>query len=219
MSDESAEPEPGADDWIRLHGEDTPVRRKKALSTTLVVVLLAAAVGGIVGLLSNRQVALIVAAIVAAPLLFVVAFGSRRMVWLHHRELVVRTFGTRRIDLTRVTRIDVVITEIRNTRTVSLMVRPERGGPVKVDVAQYASGSGRELDLLPLRKLADAVANNTEANGMVFAELLVAHLRSTAKGDPLEARPLYRMASAAPSGKLTQRYTMQAVSKFVASLD
>jgi hypothetical protein len=60
--------------------------------------------------------------------------------------------------------------------------------------------------------------NNIEANGMVFSELLVAQLRSEARGDGAADRPLYRLASAAPSGRLAQRFTMDAVSRFVAHL-
>jgi hypothetical protein len=61
--------------------------------------------------------------------------------------------------------------------------------------------------------------NNTEANGIVFGELLVAELKSEARGEAVAERPLYRLASAAPSGKLAQRFTMEAVSRFVATLE
>jgi hypothetical protein len=82
------------------------------------------------------------------------------------------------------------------------------------------SGTGaRELAVLQFRRLANAVMNNVEANGIVFGELLVAELKSEARGDVLADRPLYRLASAAPSGKLAQRFTMDTVSRFVATLD
>jgi hypothetical protein len=73
--------------------------------------------------------------------------------------------------------------------------------------------------VLQLRRLANAIMNNVEANGLVFAELLVAQLKSEARGDGAADRPLYRLASAAPSGKLAQRFTMEAVSRFVATLE
>src|SRR5438270_506561 len=81
----------------------------------------------------------------------------------------------------------------------------ERGKTVKIDLALY-SGTGvhGELGVLRLRRLANALMNNIEANGMVFAELLVAQLKAEARGDAATERPLYRLASAAPPGKLVQ---------------
>jgi hypothetical protein len=53
----------------------------------------------------------------------------------------------------------------------------------------------------------------------VFSQLLVAQLRAEAKGDAAADRPLYRLASLAPSGKLAQRLKPEAITRFVASLD
>ncbi len=90
---------------------------------------------------------------------------------------------------------------------------------MKIDLAMYAGTGGRELGILPLRRLADAVVNNVEAGGVAFSQLLVAQLRAEARGDAAADRPLYRLASAAPSGKLAQRFSMAAVNRFVATLD
>ena len=57
------------------------------------------------------------------------------------------------------------------------------------------------------------------AAGVVFSQLLVAQLRAEAKGDAAADRPLYRLASLAPSGKLAQRLKPEAITRFVASLD
>lgn len=214
----AAEPQP-AGDRIALHGDDPAIRRKRLVGGLVAISLLASAVGGIVGLFTGQEGGLIAAAIVGLPLLYLLLHNTRRRIWLADSELVVRTWGVRRIDLVAVERIDLLITEVRSARTVALMVSPAHGAGVKIDLAIYAGTRGRELDILALRKLANALVNNTAANGMVFSELLVAQLRSEAKGDPAEARPLHRLAAAAPSGKLAQRYPMQAVSKFVASLE
>ena len=53
----------------------------------------------------------------------------------------------------------------------------------------------------------------------IYSELLVAQLRSEAKGEPAAERPLYRLAALAPSGRLAQRLRTDAVTRFVASLD
>jgi hypothetical protein len=53
----------------------------------------------------------------------------------------------------------------------------------------------------------------------VYSQLLVAQLRAEAKGEAAADRPLYQLASLAPSGKLAQRLKAEAVTRFVASLD
>jgi hypothetical protein len=83
----------------------------------------------------------------------------------------------------------------------------------------YAGTGGRELGILMLRRLADALAASENTSGLVFSELLVAQLRAEAKGEPAAERPLYRLASLAPSGRLAQRLKTDAVTRFVASLD
>ncbi|MGH3433858.1 MAG: hypothetical protein ACRDQB_13580, partial [Thermocrispum sp.] len=193
----------------------------------IVVVLLTAAFGGIFGLFLGRTGGLIAAAVVGVPLLLLGLYSVRRRIWLDGGDLVVRTWGTRRVAVAETTRVDLVITQVRGSRTVGLLIGGKggkrSGRSVKVDLAVYqgtgSNAGGRELGVLPLRRLANALMNNTEANGMVFAELLVAQLRSEAKGDALEERPLYQLATAAPADKLAQRYSMQAISRFVASLD
>ncbi|MDI5980624.1 hypothetical protein [Amycolatopsis magusensis] len=203
-----------------LTSEDPKLRRRRGCSGLTGVVIFAAAFGGIGGLIGGQVAGLVVAAVVALPLLYLVAFNLRRRVWLESNRLYVRTWRVREIDLTQAGRLDLLVTDVRGTRSVGLLVNAgNRRQTVKIDLAVYAGTGGRELQILALRKLADALANNFEANGMVFSQLLVAQLRAEARGDAAPDRPLYRLASAAPSGKLAQRFTMEAVSRFVASLE
>ncbi|SFQ51596.1 hypothetical protein SAMN05421810_108238 [Amycolatopsis arida] len=211
---------PAEPERLPLHNDDPVARRRRGCSGLIGVVVFAAASGGIAGLLGGRVAGLVAAAVVGLPLLYVVLFNLRRRVWLEGRTVVVRTWRTRRIDLVTAGRIDLLITDVRGTRTVALLLDAgQRGRAVKIDLAIYAGTGGRELGILALRRLADALANNVEANGMVFAELLIAQLRSEARGDAAADRPLYRLAAAAPSGRLAQRFTLEAVSRFVATLD
>lgn len=205
---------------IPLYGDDPKQRRKKTYSLLAVVLMMAAAFGGIFGLFFGRTTGLVTFAVVAAPLALLVLYTVRRTVWLEGGALVVRAWGMRRLEVAEAKRIDLVITQVRGARTVGLLIGGGQGSAVKVDVASYGGTAGvRELGILPLRKLANALMSNTDANGMVFAELLVAQLKSEAKGDATHERPLYQLAFAAPGGKLAQRYTMEALSRFVASLD
>jgi hypothetical protein len=223
MNDSSSEPSeqtpPAEPERLQLHGDNVQARRRRGCSGLAGVAIFAAASGGIAGLIGGQVPGLVAATVVALPLLYVVLFNLRRQVWLEGKTVLVRTWRARRIDLVAAERIDLLVTDVRDTRTVALLVNAgQRGKVVKIDLAVYSGTGGRELGVLVLRRLADALANNVEANGMVFAELLIAQLRSEARGDGAPDRPLYRLASAAPSGKLAQRFTMEAVSRFVASL-
>lgn len=212
--------QPAEPERVPLQGDDAGSRRRRIYTGLLGVVLFAAAAGGIAGLLGGTLIGLIAAGAVGLPLLYIVVFNARRRLWIQGRTLIVKTWRSRSIDLAQAGRIDLLVMDVRGTRTVALLVnRGQRRTAVKVDLAAYSGTGGRELGVLALRRLADAVVNNTEANGMVFSELLVAQLRSEARGDGAADRPLYRLASAAPSGKLAQRFPMEAVGKFVAGLE
>lgn len=192
--------------------------RRRGCAAAAVVVVFAAAVGGVVGLIAGRLPALIAAGVVA------VAFGvlfwgsTRRSVWLEGDSVVARTFGRRSVDLRRADRLELVVTDLRGTRTVGLLVGEGRR-TVNVSLAVYAGTGGRELGILVLRRLADILAGSENTAGLVFSELLVAQLRAEAKGEPAPDRPLYRLASVAPTGRLAQRLKPEAVTRFVASLD
>jgi hypothetical protein len=205
---------------LPLYRDDRASTRRRGCSGLIGVAILAAAFGGVAGLIGGRTPGLVVAVVVALPLLYVVLFNVRRRLWLEGSTVVVRTWRTRLIDLVRAERIDLLVTDVRGTRTVGLLINTgQRAKTVKIDLAVYAGTGARELEVLQLRRLANAIMNNTEANGIVFAELLVAQLKSEARGDAAAEKPLYRLASAAPSGKLAQRFTMEAVSRFVAMLE
>jgi hypothetical protein len=205
---------------LALFEEDTRGRRRRGISGLIGVVIVAAAFGGVAGLIGGTVLGLVVAVVIALPLLYVMAVSIRRRVWLEGSTLIVRTWGIRRVDLVTATRLDLVIGDVRGNRTVSLLVNAgHRRQVAKVDLAVFSGTGGRELGILQLRKLANALMNNTEANGLVFGELLVSELKAEARGGGVAERPLYRLASVAPSGKYVQRFTMEAVSRFVATLD
>lgn len=203
-----------------LSGQHGQTRRRRILSGLAGILMFAAAFGGIAGLIGGRIWGLVVAAIITVPLGYLVLFNARRQIWLEGNTVAVRIWRVRRIDLVAATSLDLLITDVRGTRTVSLLVNSgQRRRTVKIDLAVYAGTGSRELNILVLRALADAVVNNIEAGGMVFCELLVAQLKAEARGDAAADRPLYQLASAAPSGKFAQRFDMQAINRFVASLE
>ena len=197
--------------------EPGTVRRRGGVAVAVAVVL-GAALGGVVGLIAGRLAGLITAAVVVLVLLLLTWLSGRRQLWLEGSTVTAKTVGRKSVDLRQAERIELVVTDVRGTRTIGLLVSG-RGKTINVPIAVYAGTGGRELGILMLRKLADALAASENSSGLIFCELLVAQLRAEAKGEPAAERPLYRLASLAPSGRLAQRLKLEAVTRFVASLD
>lgn len=194
--------------------------RRRAMIVSIAALILAAALGGVVGLAAGRLPGLVAAAVVGLPLLLLAYGESRRRTWLEDGVVAARAFGVRRVNLRTLTRIELLVTEVRGTRVVGLLVAgPPKGKAVNIAIASYTAIAGRELGIVALRRLADALAGGEEPRGLVFAELLVAQLRAEAREAGGAERPLYRIASLAQGGRLAQRLHPDAVTKFVASLD
>lgn len=182
--------------------------------------LLGGGAGTLVGFVAGWPYGLAIALIVAVPLLLLAFAEVRRRSWLSDGVVSVRALGTRSVDVRKATRIELLITDMRGSRAVGVLVSgPPKNKTVNIAVASYAGTGGRELDILALRRLADALAHGADTDGLVFAELLVAQLRAEARDQPPGARPLYRIAAMTPAGRLAHRVKSDAVGKFVASLD
>ncbi|MEO6087877.1 MAG: hypothetical protein ABIQ18_32685 [Umezawaea sp.] len=197
---------------------DPATVRKRSRMVAIGAVMVAGFFGGVLGLIAGRVPGLIALVIVATPLLLLAWSEARRRVWLQGQVLSVRAFGTRSVDLRTADELDLLVTDVRGSRTVGLFVRGG-GKAINLALAMYAGTGGREQGVFPLRRLADALAGRGDPNGLVFSELLVAQLRAEARGMAAADRPLYQLASLAPGGRLAQKLTPDAVSRFVASLD
>jgi hypothetical protein len=198
---------------------DPAAVRRRARLVTVGGLIVAVAFGGVIGLVGGRLAGVLAAVVVAVPLLLLAWGEARRRSWLAGAVVSVRAFGTRSVDLHRAERLDLLVTDMRGHRTVGLLAGGPRGKTVNVALATYTAAGGRALDILALRRLADALAGAGDARSLVFSELLVAELRAEARGEALGDRPLYRLASLAPTGRLAQRLHPDAVSRFVATLD
>ncbi len=197
--------------------EVSSARRRGCVSFGVAVVF-GAAVGGIVALFAGQTPALVTAGVVIVLLTLLAWVSGRRKLWLEGDEVVSKAVGRKSIDLTQVEKIELMVTDIRGTRTVGLLFTSGRKS-VNLSLAVYAGTGGRELGILVLRRLADVLARSENPGALVFSQLLVAQLRAEAKGDAAADRPLYRLASLAPAGKLAQRLKPEAITRFVASLD
>lgn len=185
--------EPG--DFTALDLLPAPVVRRRARGVAVFALVLAAAAGGVVGLVGGRTAGLVAAAVVGLPLLLLAFAEARRRVWLAGSVVTVRALGVRRVDIATAERKDLVVFEMRGQRTVNLQLSPPGGLTVTVTLALYTAAGGVELGVLPLRRLADALAARTDdAAAQVLSGLLVAQLRAEARGEALGERPLYLAA-------------------------
>lgn len=207
-----------AGDKLVLDLLDKVTVRKRARMVAIGGLMVSLAFGAIVGLIGGRWPGVIAVLIVALPVVLLAMSEARRTVWLEGTSVHVRAFGTRTVDLAVADTLDLLVTDLRGARTVGLFVR---GGKKAINIAlsMYAGTGGRELGVYQLRRLADTLASRGDTPGLVFSELLVAQLRAEARGLAAAERPLYRLGSLAPAGRMAQKLHPDAVSKFVTSLD
>ncbi|MGY0500143.1 hypothetical protein ACWZHB_16780 [Nocardia sp. FBN12] len=136
--------------------------------------------------------AILIGLVVAIPTIgYVFAFRRRRM-WLSGTVIRAhRLFGERTVDLADATGVQLLVYPGRLSRIV---LRATVGPDTQlVPLAMYTDmGSGRELHLLGLRKLADALAASQLVAAIAISEVLVQQLRAEARDAGLDERPLYR---------------------------
>ncbi|MEU6267274.1 hypothetical protein [Saccharopolyspora shandongensis] len=198
---------------------DRKTIRTRARNVAIAALIVAAAMGGIVSLFAGPTGFGITAAIVGIPLLLLAFAESRKTIELRDGELVARAMGTRMVEVKNAERFDLFVTDLRGARTVNLLVGgPPKGKAISVSLALYAGTGGRELGIYALRRLADTLAASADTRALVLSQLIVAQLRAEARGDAAPDRPLYRLASVAPPGRMAQRLHPDAVARFVAAL-
>ncbi|MEV6226451.1 hypothetical protein AB0L88_00990 [Saccharopolyspora shandongensis] len=198
---------------------DRKTIRTRARNVAIAALIVAAAMGGIVSLFAGPTGFGVTAAIVGIPLLLLAFAESRKTIELRGGELVARAMGTRVVEVKNAERFDLFVTDLRGARTVNLLVGgPPKGKAISVSLALYAGTGGRELGIYALRRLADTLAASADTRALVLSQLIVAQLRAEARGDAAPDRPLYRLASVAPPGRMAQRLHPDAVARFVAAL-
>jgi hypothetical protein len=199
---------------------DRATIRKRARNVGIAALVVGAALGGVIGLFAGPTGFFVTVAIVAVPLVLLAYSESRKTSWLQGSEVSVRALGTRTVELRTADKLDVLVTDARGVRTVSLLVNgPPKGKTVSIALAMYAGTGGRELGVYALRRLADTLAGTGDTRALVLSELVVAQLRAEARGDGAADRPLYRLASLASQGRVAQKLRPDDVARFVTALD
>ncbi|WP_280387229.1 hypothetical protein [Nocardia wallacei] len=165
-----------------------PMLRRLLLAASAVGVLAAL----LLALLVSWPVALLAGLMLGAPTALYAAAVQRRRIWLAGSVIEARTvFGARRLDIAAAEGVEILVYPGRLSR-VALRITAGRGIQA-VPLAMYTdAGSGRELHILGLRKLADALASSNLAAALSVSDLLVGQLRAEARDAGLEERPLYR---------------------------
>ncbi|MHA6800516.1 hypothetical protein [Bounagaea algeriensis] len=205
---------------VPLNLLDRSLIRARARNVAIAAVIVGAALGGVIGLFAGPLGFVVPFAVVAVPLLLLALTEARRDTSLRGTEVRVRALGTRVVDLARAGELDLLVTDVRGARTISLLATgPPKNKTVTLALAMYAGTGGRELDILALRRIADTLAGIGTAQALVLSDLIVAQLRAEARGDAAAERPLYRLGSMAPEGRVAQKLDPSAVARFVAALD
>ncbi|MFM1729181.1 hypothetical protein ABI214_03240 [Prescottella soli] len=157
----------------------------------LVSILIGVVVGGIVAIFANPLIALAVGAVIGLPTAVSALLATRRRIWLEgntlHSSNGVRR---RRVDVAQAATVEFVVRSARISQ-VAIRVGDARAAQ-SVPLALYAAGGGRELDVLGLRRLADALSASELVPAVAAASVLIEQLRAEARGAGLEERPLYR---------------------------
>ncbi|MBF6454088.1 hypothetical protein [Nocardia cyriacigeorgica] len=137
-------------------------------------------------------IAVLIGLVVGAPTVGYALALRRRRMWLRGNTIHARTlFGERRIPLAEATGVEILVYPGRLSRIV---LRVTAGPDTQIiPLAMYTdAGSGRELHLLGLRKLADGLAASQLATAVAVSDMLVHQLRAEARDAGLGERPLYR---------------------------
>jgi hypothetical protein len=192
--------------------------RRRARGVMLMAFVLAAAVGGVVGLFGGREPGLIAAAVIGLPLLLLALGEARRRTYLEDSVVTVRALGSRRVNIASARRRDLMVSDVRAQRTVSLLLAAPRGSTVTVPLAIYTPAGGVELGVLGLRRLADALADTANQEARMLSTLLIAQLRSEARGDAPIERPLRLAAGLAPAGRLVRKVNPGRLAALVSEL-
>ncbi|MFI1912513.1 hypothetical protein [Nocardia sp. NPDC020380] len=159
---------------------------------TLAAIGVGVGIGLLLALVVHWTIALAAAIVLGAPTALYAMAVQRRRIRLAGTELRTRTWrGERRLNLAEATGMEIVVHPGKLSRIV---LRVTAGPETRVvPLAMYTdSGSGRELHILGLRKLADGLASCPLAAALAISGMLVQQLRAEARDANAEERPLYR---------------------------
>ncbi|MEV0946504.1 hypothetical protein [Rhodococcus sp. NPDC049939] len=157
----------------------------------MIAVLIGVLIGVAVGLFTSLWVGVLVGAVIAVPTAVPALISLRRRITLQQGRI--RSTGgirSRQVNATRAVGAEIVI---RSARVSEVSVRiTDPNDSLTIPLALYTSNGGRELEVLGLRRLADALETGELVPAAAIASVLIEQLRAEARGAPLPERPLFR---------------------------
>ncbi|AYJ49620.1 hypothetical protein [Rhodococcus sp. P1Y] len=166
-----------------------PRLRKVAVGAIVVGILLAV----IASFFLPPTVAVVLGLVVAVPTAGSAWIGLRRRTWLVGNVIHTRGgFRTKKVEVSSLVSAEV---QVRTARIDQISLRLYDGATrATIALALYTNGGGRELPILSLRRLADALWTSELVPAAAIASVLVDQLKAEARDAGLDERPLYRAA-------------------------
>lgn len=164
-----------------------PKLRRVVVTASVIGVVVAV----VVGIFAPIWIALVVGAVIAVPTVVSALLALRRRITLH--DGWIRSSGglrTRRVEVTKAVVVELVVRSARISDVSVRIVDPR--GSLTLPLALYTSDGGRELGVLGLRRVADALNRSELVPAAAVASVLIDQLRAEARDAPLGERPLYR---------------------------
>jgi len=166
-----------------------PRLRKVAIGALVFGVLVAV----ITSFFLPTTVAVVLGVVVGIPAAASAWVGIRRRTWLDGN--IVHARGGVRTRALSVPNLVSAELQVRTARIDQISLRLYDGNvKLTLALALYTNGGGRELPILSLRKLADALWTSELVPAAAIASLLVDQLKAEARDAGLGERPLYRAA-------------------------
>ncbi len=163
-------------------------RLKKVAAGAIVAGVL---VGSVAAVFLPVIVAVVLGAVVAVPVAAAAWVGLRRRIWL--ADNVVHVRGGVRTKRLKVHEVVTAQISVRAGRIDQVSLRLYDGTTrATIAVALYTGDGGRELPILALRRLADALWTTELVPAAAIASVLVDQLKAEAREAGLNERPLYR---------------------------
>lgn len=177
-----------------------PKLKRAALAAVLVGIV----IGIVVGFFAPVWLALAIGVVIGVPTAASALLALRRRISLEGTRIESSSgLRSRRVDAREALGVELVV---RCGRISEVSARLNDGrAVVSVPLALYIDEGGRELEVLGLRKLADALSTTELAAAVGVTSVLIEQLRAEARGARLADRPLYRaVALARGAGRVPQ---------------
>ncbi|MFD3811396.1 hypothetical protein [Rhodococcus sp. NPDC058639] len=179
--------------------------RPRVRKVALVAMGIGLLAGVLVYLIAPLWAAIVVGVLVAAPPTIGAFAATHRHLRIDGTVVTVSgVLRSRSVDLRHLAGVELLVRVARVSQVV-LRVNDGNHSLVMIPLALYAGEGARELDVLALRTLANALAASELAPAAAISSVLVEQLRAEARDAGLGERPLYRaIALARDAGRVPQ---------------